>query len=82
MADLAKRLDQVVGGLAVVFDDQQAHRDVGWLTAGWLSVNMVRSPSACKASDHSDTCKKKRAAKLGDSTALPFRRRGAYSTGR
>src|SRR5712675_806805 len=32
-----------------------------WLTAGWLSVNMVRSPSACKASDHRGCEREKRA---------------------
>ena len=29
VTDLAKRLDQIVGGLAVVFDDQKAHLAVG-----------------------------------------------------
>ena len=29
MADLAKRLDQIVGRVAVVFDDQKAHADTG-----------------------------------------------------
>src|SRR5258707_499406 len=48
------------------------------LTAVWLSVNMARAPSACKASDHLDARRKKRAVELGDSTALlTFRRRGA-----
>jgi hypothetical protein len=29
MADLAKRLDQIVGGFAVILDDQQSHLDFG-----------------------------------------------------
>src|SRR2546423_8936269 len=55
-----------------------------WLTAGWLSVNMVRSPSACKASDHRGHAGEKRAGGEagGLHRPLTFRRRGAYSTGR
>ena len=29
VADFAKRLDQIVGGFAVVFDDQKAHVAIG-----------------------------------------------------
>jgi len=29
VTDFAKRLHQIVGGLAVVFDDQEAHMEVG-----------------------------------------------------
>ena len=39
MADLAEGLDQVVGGVAVVFDDQEAHGDpalsIGPLPLTW-----------------------------------------------
>jgi hypothetical protein len=44
---------------------------------------MARPAASCKATARFPVRRKKRAVKLGDLTALrPFRRRGAYSTGR
>ena len=34
MADLAEGLDEIVGGVAIVFDDQQAHGDPVRLRVG------------------------------------------------
>ena len=49
MTDFAKRLDQIVGGLAVVFYDQEAHMGIGCGQVGQPSVTMARAASSCKA---------------------------------
>ena len=49
VADFAKRLHQVVGGLTVVFDDQQSHLGVGCSQLGRLSITMARPALPCKA---------------------------------
>ena len=74
MTDLAKRLDEIVGGLAVVFDDQEAHLRVGCGQVRRLSLTMARA--ACRmqgdrgtASAHDFGREEKWAVKLGDLTA-------------
>ena len=53
MADFTKRLDQIVGGLAVVFDDQQAHLRGSCGHGNVLSLTMARPPCTCKATGSS-----------------------------
>jgi hypothetical protein len=49
MADFTERLDQIVGGLAIVFDDQQAHLRGSCGHGNRLSLTMARPPCTCKA---------------------------------
>ena len=70
MTDFAKRLHQIIGGLAVVFDDQQAHIGGGCGQEGWLSITMARPALSRKTSGRCSVKRKKWAVKLGDLTAL------------
>jgi len=52
IADLAECLDEIVGGLAVIFDDQDAHLGNSSGSGGGhgrLSFNMTRPAFSCKA---------------------------------
>jgi hypothetical protein len=53
MADFTERLDQIVGGLAVVFDDQQAHLRERVAVTGMAFFTMARPPCTCKATGRS-----------------------------
>src|SRR6266699_3818776 len=69
ITDFAKRLHQIIGGLAVVFDDQEAHIGVGCGQGSKLSITMARAAPSCKATTRFPV-NEKRAVKLGDFTAL------------
>ncbi|MGY3364926.1 hypothetical protein ACVWZL_002051 [Bradyrhizobium sp. GM2.4] len=49
--DLTKSLHEVVGGFAVVFDDEEAHRAFGNGQGSEPSLNMARAAIACKPSE-------------------------------
>src|SRR3954471_21843086 len=61
MADLAKRLDEIVGRFAVVFDDQEAHRGVG-LAHGGLALCQHGTVTVSMQGERSSRARKEKRA--------------------